>query len=82
MLRSDPLRLLPDEQPDPHMMAMTGTEYEGYRDPLALALLRHAAARPGALAAKDDVGGAHVRATPRAGGGDRRGTVVARSRSG
>ena len=54
MLRSDPLRLLLDEQPDPHMMAMTGTEYEGHRDPLAMALLRHAAARPGALSAQDD----------------------------
>jgi D-alanine--poly(phosphoribitol) ligase subunit 1 len=34
---------------------MTEPGYEGYHDPLALMLLRHAADRPGALCAKDDV---------------------------
>ena len=55
MLRRDRTWLAVDEQHDGQTSAMTGTEYEGYRDPLTLALLRHAAARPGAVAAKDDV---------------------------
>jgi amino acid adenylation domain-containing protein len=33
---------------------MTGRGYEGYRDPLALMLLRHVVDRPTAVAAKDD----------------------------
>ena len=36
---------------------MTSGEYEGYRDPLALTLLRHVVDRPDALAAKDDAEG-------------------------
>ena len=55
MLLSGPPRLLLEAQPDGQTEMMTGTDYEGYLDPLDLVLLRHALHHPGSLSAKDDV---------------------------